>query len=75
MVERFTRSDAGTLRYSATVEDPDTWAAPWTVEVPFRATSEQIFEYACHEGNYAMENSLRGMRATERNDEAAARKK
>jgi len=75
VVERFTRTDATTLRYRATIEDPDTWAAPWTVEVPFRATSDQIFEYACHEGNYAMENSLRGMRAKERDDEAAARKK
>jgi hypothetical protein len=75
VVERFTRTDASTLRYRATIEDPDTWAAPWTVEVPFRATSEQMFEYACHEGNYSMENSLRGMRAKERDDEAAARKK
>lgn len=75
VVERFTRTDATTLRYRATIEDPDTWAAPWTVEVPFRATSDQIFEYACHEGNYAMENSLRGMRAKERDDEVAARKK
>ena len=74
VVERFTRTD-GTIRYRATVDDPDTWASPWTVEMPFRTTREQIFEYACHEGNYAMENSLRGMRAKERDDEAAARKK
>jgi hypothetical protein len=75
VVERFTRTDASTLRYRATIEDPDTWAAPWTVDMPFRATSEQIFEYACHEGNYSMENSLRGMRAKEKDDEAVARKK
>jgi hypothetical protein len=75
VVERFTRTDATTLRYRATIEDPDTWAAPWTVEVPFRSTRDQIFEYACHEGNYAMENSLRGMRAKERDDAVAARKK
>jgi hypothetical protein len=75
VVERFTRTSADTMHYRVTVEDPDTWAVPWTAEVPFRTSDQPIYEYACHEGNYAMENSLRGMRAKERDDEAAARKK
>jgi hypothetical protein len=75
VVERFTRTSADTMRYRVTVEDPDTWSVPWTAEVPFRISRQQIFEYACHEANYSLENSLRGMRAKEKDDEAAARKK
>jgi len=66
VVERFTRVDAGTLRYRVTVEDPDTWASPWTAEWPFRATDMALFSVECHEGNHAMEHSLRGARAEER---------
>jgi hypothetical protein len=66
VVERFTRADANTIRYRATVDDPETWPRPWTMEVPFKATKEPVLEYACHEGNYAIENSLRGHRAEER---------
>ncbi|HMF97426.1 MAG TPA: hypothetical protein VKE96_24165 [Vicinamibacterales bacterium] len=60
VVERFTRVDAKTLRYRVTVEDPDTWANPWTAEWPFRAVDLPLFSVECHEGNYAIENFLRG---------------
>src|SRR5262249_58616924 len=63
VVERFTRVDAKTIKYIATVEDPDTWARSWTVDIPFHATTMQILEYACHEGNRAIENFMRGARA------------
>ena len=66
VVERFTRVDAKTLRYRVTVEDPDTWATPWTAEWPFRASDVALFSVECHEGNYAIGNILRGARAEER---------
>ena len=66
VVERFTRIDAKTLWYRVTVEDPDTWANPWTAEWPFRAVDIALFSVECHEGNYAIENFLRGARADER---------
>lgn len=73
VVERFTRIDADSLRYRVTVEDPDTWTAPWTAEWPFKATDKPIFEVACHEHNYAIENFLRGARAEEQRQRAAGR--
>jgi hypothetical protein len=66
VVERFTRSDAKTLRYHVTVDDPETWATRWTAEWPFKATDTKIFPVECHEGNYAIENFLRGARADEK---------
>jgi len=71
VVERFRRVDAKTLRYRVTVEDPDTWATPWTAEWPFRASDAALFSVECHEGNYAIENFLRGARAAERRAQAA----
>lgn len=62
LVERFTRIDAGTLRYDFTVEDPETWTRPWTASIPMVRTDDQIFEYACHEGNYSLEGTLKGRR-------------
>jgi hypothetical protein len=62
VIERFTRVADNALLYRFTVEDPGTWVAPWTGEFTWPATNEQIFEYACHEANYAMENILRGAR-------------
>jgi hypothetical protein len=73
VVERFSRIDDKTLLYRFTVEDPATWATPWTGEYAWPATSDLIYEYACHEGNYALGNILRGARAMEA--AAAARKK
>jgi hypothetical protein len=66
VVERFTRTGPATMRYQFTADDPDTWARPWTAEIPFSATRERMFEYACHEGNHSMENVLRGARAEEK---------
>jgi hypothetical protein len=68
VVERFTRVDAKTLLYRFTIDDPGTWEKPWTGEYPWPATDEQIFEYACHEGNYALGNILRGARLKEVNE-------
>ena len=68
LVERFSRADADTLLYVVTVIDPDTWTSPWTVRVPIRKSDGPLFEYACHEGNYAMFNSLAGARAAEKDN-------
>ena len=67
LVERLTRVDAKTLQYEATVEDPATWTRPWKVALPFILHPEyEFFEYACHEGNYAMRNILSAERAAEK---------
>jgi hypothetical protein len=59
VVERFTRVDAETIDYSVTVTDPKVYTKPWTVSLPLnRDDSYEMFEYSCHEGNYAMPNSL-----------------
>ena len=65
LTERFERRDDDTLVYTFTVEDPTTWTAPWTVELPMRRSDMPIFEYACHEGNYGMEGTLSGARYVE----------
>ena len=67
VTERFRRIDAQTVRYEVTVADPATFASPWTAALSLR-TSDQpdVFEYACHEGNYAMRNILSGARAAEK---------
>ena len=66
LVERLTRQDDDTLVYTFTVTDPDTWAQPWTAEIPMRQGDQPLFEYACHEGNYSMEGILSGARADDR---------
>ncbi len=66
LVERFTRVDAETISYEITITDPTTFARPWTIRIPLKASSDPIFEYACHEGNVAMEGILKGARAKER---------
>ncbi|MEW6322255.1 MAG: hypothetical protein AB1635_14345 [Acidobacteriota bacterium] len=71
VIERFQRTGPDTLLYRFTIEDPDTWTRPWSGEVPFNRTDDLIYEYACHEGNYALSNVLSGARAQERE---AARK-
>ena len=65
LVERFTRVDAETLLYEFTVTDPDTWERPWSVELPMQRSRLPIFEFACHEGNYGLENILAGNRRQE----------
>ena len=68
VTERFAYVDADTIRYRFTIEDPTTWAAPFTGELPFRRlpAEELVYEYACHEGNYALQGVLSGARAQER---------
>jgi len=64
-MERFQRVDQNTILYRVTIDDPTTWTKPWTMEYPFVATKGPIYEYACHEGNYAMEDILGGARKLE----------
>ena len=66
LVERFTRVGPGEIDYRVTIEDPTTFTRPWTVAIPFVNTGEDMFEYACHEGNYGMEGILSGAREEER---------
>jgi len=72
VIERFTRVNANTLLYRFTIEDPATWEKPWTGEYTWPATNAHIYEYACHEANYALEDILRGARLREK--EAAGTK-
>jgi hypothetical protein len=66
VVERFKRVDANTISYEVTVDDPTVYSAPWKVSLLLsKATDYLIYEYACHEGNYAMEGTLRAGRARE----------
>ena len=74
VVERFRRVDAGTIIYRATVDDPTVFTKPWTVEISMAKRTGRIFEYACHEGNYAMTDILSGARAEERKAAGAAAK-
>jgi len=62
VIERFTRTDAHSLLYQFTIDDPDTWTKPWTGEYTWPATSKNIYEYACHEANYALTDILKGAR-------------
>ena len=67
VVERFRRVDAGTISYTVTVDDPNVYTQPWTVSMPLvRDDNYRIYEYACHEANYAVANILRGARLEER---------
>ena len=65
VIERFRRVDANTMLYRATMEDPATWTRPWTIEYSFSSVKGPIYEYACHEGNYAMADILGGARKME----------
>ena len=67
ITERFTQLDKDTLQYTATIDDPGTWTRPWTLSFPWkREPVYGMFEYACHEGNYAMRNILSISRAAEK---------
>jgi len=66
LIERFTRIDTDTIDYRLTVEDSTTWTKPWTVAVPLVRSASPVYEYACHEGNYSMKNSLAAARASQR---------
>ncbi len=67
VVERFTRVDEDTINWEVTIEDPNVYTRPWTVAMPLtRDPNYQMFEYACHEGNWAVRNALSGARAVEK---------
>jgi hypothetical protein len=66
LIERFTRVSPDTVKYEFTIDDPATFTNKWTVAIPMGKTDEQIYEYACHEGNYGMVNLLKGARVQEK---------
>jgi hypothetical protein len=66
LVERFTRVDARTIQWEVTIDDPKTYSQPFKMALPIRLQNDyQVFEYACHEGNYGMRNILSAARAEE----------
>jgi hypothetical protein len=66
LVERITRVDAATLQYEIAIHDPETWTQPWKIAFPLRNDPDyRLYEYACHEGNYALRDMLGGARAAE----------
>ncbi len=66
VTERFTLAAADTLNYEFTIDDPTAFSAPWTASIAMARTSDQMYEYACHEGNYGLLDILRGARFEER---------
>jgi hypothetical protein len=63
LVERFTPTSRTSLEWSVTVDDPQTWTKPWTFSMPLTVNDDEpVYEYACHEGNYAIKNILSGSR-------------
>ena len=72
LVERFTRVDKDTIDYQFTVSDSTEYAKPWTAAIPMTTLEGLLYEYACHEGNYSLENMLAGARAKEKTAGAAA---
>ena len=75
VVERFTRTDADTILYRFTIDDPTAFTKPWTGEIAMSKAPGRIYEYACHEGNYSLATMLAGARAEEKAEaEQAARK-
>lgn len=65
VVERFTAMENGSIHYDFTVTDPTAWTAPWSGQFVWKRSNEMVYEYACHEANYAMGNILRGARLLE----------
>jgi hypothetical protein len=70
VVERFTRVGPDTIDYRYTITDPTAYTRPWSAAMPLRRINERLFEYACHEANYGMEDVLRGARYREKNPPA-----
>jgi hypothetical protein len=66
VIERFSRSGPETLKYEITIDDPGTWAKPWSLMIPLKQSPKPVYEYACHEGNIGMVGILAGARAEER---------
>ena len=70
VTERFTLTDSGSMLYSFTMDDPEVYSSVWRGEIPMYRVPGPVYEYACHEGNYALPNILAGARADEREDAA-----
>jgi hypothetical protein len=75
LIERFRRTAPDTLLYEFTVNDPTVWTQPWSASMTMQKSDERIYEYACHEGNYAIANMLSGARAAEAAASGKARPK
>jgi hypothetical protein len=75
LIERFKRIDPDTVMYEFTVDDPATWIRPWTAQIPLTSIPGPIFEFACHEGNLGLANTLSAARAAEKKAEEDAVKK
>ena len=73
LVERYTRIGPDTIQHEITLNDPLTWTQPWTLMLLLKSTEDPIFEYACHEGNYALPGILGGARMEERADQSESR--
>ena len=73
VIERFTRAGPDQILYRFTIEDSTAFTKPWTGETPLAAMSGPIYEYACHEGNYAMVDILAGARAEEKKAQEAGK--
>jgi hypothetical protein len=73
VIERFSRRDEETILYEFTIDDPTTYIEPWGAQIPMKAMDDQLFEYACHEGNYSMSNVLSGARYEERMEAGVSR--
>ena len=73
LIERFTRTGPDMITYEFTVSDPTAFTRPWSAQIPMKRTDEPIFEYACHEGNYALTGVLAGARADEKRNEKGER--
>jgi hypothetical protein len=67
VIERFTRMDTNTLRYEFTIDDPASFTRSWSAESEMSTSEAPMFEYACHEGDYSLEDSLKGARFAEKN--------
>jgi hypothetical protein len=65
LTEKLTRVSADTIEYVVTIDDPTVWSRPWTLMVPLKNTGEEMFEFACHEGNYGLRAILSGARMQE----------
>jgi hypothetical protein len=74
VIERFTRTDANTLLYQFTVDDPSWFSSRWTAEIDMVRSDQPLYEYACHEGNLSVPNILSGARAHERSEGEGGRR-
>jgi len=75
VTERISRLDDKTLLYKFTIDDPAIFTKPWSGEYPWRPSKGLMYEYACHEGNYALGNIMRGARLLEKEAEEVAKQK